>query len=145
MNRQRLLRLNSVTIKLFVRYILRNEKIDENIGVNLMFVRNKVIQKYNKDFLNKDCPTDVICFEDNRNRGSAGDVIISVDMAVEYAGNHNIDVEEELARYVVHGVLHSLGYDDIIKEDKRKMFRRQEKLLSEWINAENHILSLPGN
>ena len=44
---------------------IENEKISNDVGINLMFVRNNVIRKYNKDFLNKDNPTDVISFEGN--------------------------------------------------------------------------------
>lgn len=137
-NRQRLLKLNSDKIKLLARYVLKNENIGNDVGINLMFVRNNVIRKYNKDFLNKDNPTDVISFEGNINDGSAGDIIISVEKAVEYAAQNNIDVNEELARYVIHGVLHCLGYEDIIDRERRAMFKRQEELLKKYsiINKE---------
>jgi len=132
-NRQRLFRLNSNEIKLLVRYVLRNEKISDDDGINLMFVRNKVIRKYNKKFLDRDNPTDVISFDGNINEGSVGDIVISVDMAAEYAAENNIEVNDELARYIIHGVLHCLGYEDITVKQKRKMFKRQEDLLREWI------------
>ncbi|MCK5852338.1 rRNA maturation RNase YbeY [bacterium] len=134
-NRQRLLKLNSDKIKLLARYVLKNENIGNDVGINLMFVRNNVIRKYNKDFLNKDNPTDVISFEGNINDGSAGDIIISVEKAVEYAAQNNIDVNEELARYVIHGVLHCLGYEDIIDKERRAMFKRQEELLEKWYSV----------
>jgi len=132
-NRQRLLKLNSNEIKSLARYVLENEKISNDVGINLMFVRNNVIRKYNKDFLNKDHPTDVISFEGNISDGSAGDIIISAEKAVEYAAQNNIDVDEELARYIIHGILHCLGYEDIIDKERRVMFKRQEELLREWI------------
>ena len=137
-NRQRLLKLNSDKIKSLARYILENEKIDNDVGINLMFVRNNIIRKYNKDFLNNDNPTDVISFEGNLNDGSAGDIIISVEKAVEYAAQNNINVYEELARYIIHGILHCLGYEDIIDRERRAMFKRQEELLKKYsiINKE---------
>jgi len=131
-NRQRLLKLNSDKIKLLARYVLENEKISNDVGINLMFVRNNIIRKYNKKFLNKDNPTDVISFEGNINDGSAGDIIISVEKAAEYAARNNINVNEEIARYVIHGILHCLGYEDTTDNKSRKMFKRQEKLLDEW-------------
>ncbi len=132
-NRQRLLKLNSDKIKLLARYVLENEKISNDVGINLMFVRNNIIRKYNKSFLNKDNPTDVISFEGNINDGSAGDIIISVEKAAEYAAQNNINVNEEIARYVIHGILHCLGYEDIIDKERRAMFKRQEELLRKWI------------
>lgn len=134
-NRQRLLKLNSNEIKLLARYVLENEKIGNDVGINLMFVRNNLIRKYNKEFLNKDNPTDVISFEGNLNNGSAGDIIISVEKAVEYAAQNNIDVDEEISRYIIHGILHCLGYEDIIDKDRCAMFKRQEELLSKYLTT----------
>ena len=134
-NRQRLLKLNSNEIKLLARYVLENEKISNDVGINLMFVRNNVIRKYNKDFLNKDNPTDVISFEGNISDGSVGDIIISVEKAAEYAAQNNIDVDEELARYIIHGILHCLGYEDIIDKERRAMFKRQEELLRKYLTT----------
>jgi len=131
-NRQRFLRLNSNKIKSLARYILENEKIGNDVGINLMFVRNNIIKKYNKEFLNENIPTDVISFEGNISDGSAGDIIISTEKAAEYAAKNNIDVNEELMRYVIHGILHCLGYEDTTNNKRRKMFIRQEKLLEKW-------------
>lgn len=134
-NRQRLLKLDSDKIKSLARYVLENEKISNDVGINLMFVRNNLIRKYNKEFLNKDNPTDVISFEGNPNDGSAGDIIISVEKAVEYAAQNNIDVDEEISRYIIHGILHCLGYEDIIDKDRRAMFKRQEELLRQYLTT----------
>ncbi len=134
-NRQRLLKLNSDKIKLLARYVLENEKISNDVGINLMFVRNNVIRKYNNFFLKKDNPTDVISFEGNVSDGSAGDIIISVEKAVEYAAQNNIDVDEELSRYIIHGILHCLGYDDIIDKKRSVMFKRQEELLRKYLTT----------
>ena len=131
-NRQRLLKLDSDKIKSLARYILENEKIKNDVGINLMFVRNNIIKKYNKEFLNKNTPTDVISFEGDINGGSAGDIIICTERAAEYAEQNNIDANEELARYIIHGILHCLGYEDTTDNERQKMFERQEKLLERW-------------
>ena len=131
-NRQRFLKLNSDKIKILARYILKSENVSDNIGINIMFVRNNLIRKYNKEFLNRDNPTDVISFEGSLSSGSAGDIVISVEKAAEYADQNNIDVNEELARYVIHGILHCLGYEDTTRNEKKVMFKRQEKLLKDW-------------
>ena len=132
-NRQRLLKLDSNKIKSLARYVLKNEKISNDVGINLMFVRNNIIRKYNKKFLNKDNPTDVISFEGDINNNSAGDIIISVDKAAEYAEHNNINLDEEIARYIIHGILHCLGYEDIIDKERRKMYKRQEELLKKYL------------
>ena len=55
--------------------------------------------------------------------------MISTDYAAAEARKRRIPVEEELLRYVAHGVLHLLGYDDHAPADKRRMWERQERYL----------------
>ena len=142
-NRQRFLKLDSNKIKSLARYILENENIANEVGINLMFVRNNIIKKYNKKFLDKNVPTDVISFEGSINDGSAGDIIISTEKAAEYASQNNIDVKVELLRYVTHGVLHCLGYEDTTEKCRDKMFKRQEKLLKEYLTINPNEIPLP--
>ena len=61
-----------------------------------------------------------------------GDVIVSAGRAAEYAHAHGIAVDEELGRYVVHGVLHCIGYDDTTDMARTAMAARQELLLHQW-------------
>ena len=55
--------------------------------------------------------------------------VISAEYAVAEAGKRKIPVEEELLRYVAHGILHLLGYDDHRPADKKRMWSRQEREL----------------
>ena len=95
--------------------------------------------------MNCDTPTDVISFEGEINNGTAGDVVISVEKAAEFSSQNNINFNEELERYIVHGILHCLGYDDINPTNKKKMFKRQEQILKKWaeIQTENVFTVLP--
>ena len=131
-NRQRKLKLNKDNIRKIARKVLDSEKVNESTGINIMFVRDSLIQKFNLKYFNKNNPTDVISFPDvelDEVNNSAGDIIISVDRALEFSSENSIDLNEELTRYIVHGILHCLGYEDTTLEKKRKMFKRQEEII----------------
>ena len=66
-----------------------------------------------------------------------GDVAVSIDTAKQMAGKLKIPFKEELTRYLVHGTLHLLGYDDKKPRDKKIMHRRQEWIVNQLCtNAE---------
>ncbi len=94
--------------------------------VGVLFTNNKKIRVMNKKFLNHDAATDVISFGLGE---GVGDIAVSVEMARQMARKLKISFKEELARYLVHGTLHLLGYRDKKKKDKIKMHARQERIL----------------
>ncbi|MBI4432433.1 MAG: rRNA maturation RNase YbeY [Candidatus Omnitrophica bacterium] len=104
---------------------LRAEKAGGwSIGVNL--VNDRQIRAINKRYLNHDYATDVIAFGYG---DKLGDIVVSKDTARRMAGELKIAYKEELARYIVHGTLHLLGYDDRKESDRKRMHERQERFL----------------
>ena len=88
------------------------------------------IRKLNARFRNQDKHTDVLAFPLNDTDDIGvylGDVVISIDRAREQAPRFNNDLEGELARLIVHGILHLLGYDHHTPSDGKKM-KVQERL-----------------
>jgi len=90
--------------------------------IQALVTDDKRIRRINKRYLKHDYATDVISFD-------TGDVVVSADTARRYAKEHGIPFREELARYLVHGALHFLGYDDRKTAECRRMHARQEALL----------------
>ncbi len=132
-NRQRKLKLDNDKIRKIARKVLDSENVNKSTGINIMFVRDALIQKFNLKYFNKNNPTDVISFPDVEHdelNNSAGDIIISVDRALEFSSENSIDLDEELTRYIIHGTLHCLGYEDTTPVKKRKMFKKQEELIA---------------
>ena len=110
-----------------IRKTLSSEKIRKaRFGVRL--VRDKEIRRINKKFLKHDYATDVISFSYGE-PDYLGDLVVSVDTARRLSRELGISYKEELARYLVHGTLHLLGYDDKAPKHKAKMFKRQEAIL----------------
>ena len=99
--------------------------------LSVAFVRNAAIRKINRQFLQHDFATDVISFP--LGTDLVGELVISAEFAARQARARRIPVEEELLRYVAHGTLHLLGYDDRRPADKARMWKRQERELSRVI------------
>jgi len=103
-------------------------------AMEISFVGPRVMARINKDFLNHQGITDVISFvydKDIDNDWTENEItielIISVDFAIkEGAERKDSSYEYELVLYIVHGMLHAVGEDDL--DDKsRKIMRRREK------------------
>lgn len=95
--------------------------------VSLAFVTDAAMRKINRKFLNHDFTTDVLSFPIGGDPW--GELVICAPYAAREARRRRIPVEEELLRYVAHGLLHLLGYDDHDPKDKKRMWARQEREL----------------
>ncbi|WP_366247180.1 rRNA maturation RNase YbeY [Terribacillus aidingensis] len=139
---------NSVTadyvdlIDRLIQYAAEAEKITEEAEMSITFVDNAEIQVINRNYRQKDVPTDVISFamqEEGEGEQQIigeeipivyGDIIISVDKAKEQAEEYQHSVDRELGFLALHGFLHLLGYDHMNEADEKKMFGRQEEILN---------------
>ena len=96
--------------------------------INIILVDNKQIQELNKQYRDKDVPTDVLTFPDG-NYNNLGDLFISLEKCEEQRIDYGHSFERELGFLLVHGLLHTLGYDHQTKEQEEEMTTLQEKLL----------------
>jgi probable rRNA maturation factor len=115
-------------------FVLKEEQSPER-EVSLLLVDDPSISELNAKHLGKNQPTDVLAFP-MAQLGDAetpleilGDVVVSAERAVQYAAENGLRVEEELSLYLIHGLLHLLGYDDTQPGKNRKMRRREQELL----------------
>lgn len=120
------------------RRVLASEGVREAM-VSITFLGTRAMAALNRKHLGHRGATDVISFgfSQSARRGPViGDIYIAPDVARENARRHDAGVREELARLVVHGVLHVLGYDHADDESRvaSPMWRRQERLLSRVVD-----------
>ncbi len=120
------------------------EKVTEGSEVSVTFVNNERIHEINKEYRQKDAPTDVISFAmEEMGEGEIeiigedvpavlGDIIISIDRTKEQAEEYGHSYERELGFLAIHGFLHLLGYDHMNEEDEKVMFSRQKELLEQY-------------
>jgi probable rRNA maturation factor len=121
-----------------VRGVLRAERIPSAL-VSVTFLTPRAIAALNRRHLGHRGPTDVISFGMRDADGPVvGDIYIAPAVARENARRHGVSVREELARLVVHGTLHVLGWDHPEDETRTTspMWRRQETLLRRLLARE---------
>ena len=114
-----------------VKKVLKGEnKGTEHISV--AFVSPEEIQQLNKTYRKKDTPTDVLSFEKVSDfKDEFSEVIICPAVVRENAKESHLTLKKEMAKMLIHGILHTLGYDhEISKAEEERMFARQDFYLS---------------
>ncbi len=107
-----------------VAQVLQEEKrsCDE---VSIYFVDTPTISNLHLEYFGDGSTTDCISFpldeEDPSPYHVLGDVFVCPETAIHYAQAHQLNPYEETTLYVVHGLLHLMGYDDIEDEDQKEM------------------------
>lgn len=106
--------------------------------VSVAFVDDAYIRDLNRAYRGIDKSTDVLAFpmreevpgEDGDEPSVLlGDVVVSLPTAVHQAAEYGVGLEFEVARLLVHGTLHLLGYDHVKDEDAEAMRGREEAIL----------------
>ena len=93
--------------------------------VEISIVDDSTIAEVHGEFLDDPTATDAITFP-------YGEVLVSCDTAESYAEAHGLPREEELFRYMVHGLTHLHGYLDYEPADREALFAVQEPLVSRF-------------
>lgn len=117
--------------------VLRSEQFKGSAKVSVTFVNNEEIRELNNKYRKKDAPTDVLSFPTAENgkypiepeTGIAliGDVVISVEKALEQAEKYGHALQQEISFLTTHSVLHLLGYDHENGGIDRIKMREKEK------------------
>lgn len=129
--------VNENEIKEYVEKVLTKEYESEApVYMSLLFTGNDEIQVINREYRDKDQPTDVISFAYHETEDfdigpydTLGDIVISLERVVEQAKEYNHSEKRELYYVLTHGILHLLGYDHIEEEDKIEMRAKEEEIL----------------
>ena len=110
--------------------ILEGEACKRKGTLSIVIVDDAVIRQLNSEYLGRDRTTDVIAFplEDDSD-DVWGEAYISADRARDQAADYGVTCEEEMARLVIHGVLHLLGYDDRDDASRHKMRSLEDEYL----------------
>ena len=125
----------SKIIKKAVKAALVYERVDYGCEINVKITDNAGIQKLNREYRQKDAPTDVLSFpmgDVNPENGLMilGDIVISEQKAREQGENLNQSFEREIMFLSVHATLHLLGYDhELSEEDDLVMINKQKEIM----------------
>lgn len=124
----RRLPLSPRVVRRVVRAVLQGER--RRALVSVTFLGRDRMRRLNARFTGHDRPTDVLAFTLRPPVGlPVGDVYVCPWVAAREARSHRVPLREELIRLVVHGTLHTLGYDhpEGVERTRSPMWRRQER------------------
>lgn len=136
-----------------IEFALKEEEVKCETQISLIFVDNDEIKDINRETRSIDKETDVLSFPmiDYEKRKVfkeqysnyefdetyfdgeelvLGDIVISLEKAVEQSEEYNHSYDREAAYLAVHSVLHLLGYDHMEEDEKQVMRDREEAILN---------------
>ncbi len=115
---------------------------EENLSAGelcVVIADDHLLQSLNRDYRNKDMPTDVLSFNylDSSDPHSlpgeefaVGDIYISVEKAYAQAERAGHDIKREIALLAIHGLLHLLGYEHSAGINAEKMREKEQDALN---------------
>ncbi len=114
----------------------------KRLSASISVVDDPTIHRLNREHLDHDWPTDVISFVFENDGGEVdGEVIASVDTAARLALQAGWSTADELLLYIIHGLLHLAGMDDIEAEDRERMRAAESECLAALaVPAASHYL-----
>ena len=95
--------------------------------VSLLLTDDEEIGRLHDEHLGDPSATDVMSFE----MGDGAEVVVSVETARRVAKQHGTTIRAEVALYIVHGILHTVGYDDKGAADRQRMRDAERAILTE--------------
>lgn len=124
-------------IKDIILECLDYEGYDYSYEVSLSFVDNKEIQELNREFRGIDRATDVLSFplltdefDIELEEESLGDIVISLERALEQSLEYDHSFEREVCFLVCHSMFHLLGYNHDTDENTKEMREKEEYILN---------------
>jgi probable rRNA maturation factor len=111
--------------------------LNKKVSLTILLSNNKNIKKLNKNFRNKNKPTDILSFPLNKKikitkQTYLGDIIISYDFINKPKSQNLHSFKHKLIKIFIHGFLHLVGYDHIKNNDFKKMLK-EEKLIYQTV------------
>ena len=125
------LKVDPDAIVRLVRGVLEAEDVSA-AAISVALVDDATIRGVNRRHLGHDWPTDVISFplSDPGEPGLSGELVVSAETAAAAARRAGVSARDELALYLVHGLLHLCGYDDTAADDRDAMRDREGAILA---------------
>ena len=138
-NRQRRDPVPAVWLSRLARAAVRRLRVRAKGTFSVVFVDAGQMRRLNARFTGHRALTDVLSFRypaegaggSLKEELVVGEIIVAPAAARRYAQAHGLSYREELARYIVHGLLHWIGHEDRTAQQQRKMRKLEDGLLKQ--------------
>lgn len=129
------------TLERLVRHVVDTEGASL-VHVSVVLSDHETVRHLNRTYLDHDYNTDVLSFslrgdDDTESMAVEGEVYVDLDTAAERHEEFATSFEREAYRYVVHGVLHLLGYDDATEAGQQAMRKREDRYLDAVLSTDS--------
>ena len=121
---------NKLPTKKWITQCVKKEN-KEIIKIEFFFSTDTYLNKLNKKHLNHNTLTDVITLDYSTKKHIIGDIFISIDRITENSKQYKTTFKRELARVMIHGVLHLIGYKDKSVDEKIIMREKENEYLDQ--------------
>ncbi|WP_263786145.1 rRNA maturation RNase YbeY [Salinibacter grassmerensis] len=129
-----------------LRHVIRHVVDAEEASLahlSLVLTDHDTVRRLNQSYLDHDYDTDVLSFSlregpapsEDSEEGVEGEVYVDLDTAAERHDEFDTSFEREAYRYVVHGLLHLIGYDDAQPSGQAKMREKEDQYLDAVLSA----------
>jgi probable rRNA maturation factor len=132
------LRLDDAVLREVIRHVLAAEGATL-VHLSVVLTGHETVRRLNRSYLDHDYDTDVLSFSlrdesvsdapETEAEGVEGEVYVDLDTAAERHEEFDTSFEREAYRYVIHGVLHLVGYDDATASGQDAMRQKEDQYL----------------
>lgn len=144
-NKQKDLKIHKRPLHNLVEVVLSLHSVKPDF-VYISFITAKAMREIHAEHFNDPSDTDCMSFPvdpwGEHHPHVFGQIVVCPKTALIYSQNHQKDPYDELALYIVHGLLHCLGFDDLNPKDRRLM-RKEEARMMEALEKNGIRLSNP--
>ena len=124
--------LDEARVRRAVQMILEDASVSR-AEISVAVVDDETTRRLHSEYLDQDEPTDVLSFVlEGGRQNLEGEVVVGAETAAAMAPRFGFDAEDELLLYVIHGVLHLVGYDDTTAEKQAEMHRQEAIYLARF-------------
>lgn len=132
------LQLDDAVLRQVIRHVLSAEEASL-VHLSVVLTGHETVRHLNRSYLDHDYDTDVLSFSlrdepptdapETEEEGVEGEVYVDLDTAAERHEEFDTSFEREAYRYVIHGVLHLVGYDDATASGQEAMRQKEDQYL----------------
>ncbi len=125
-------KIATAEVSKLVKRVLQVERISAQ-GIHIILVDDEYLRRLHREYLDDDTPTDVMTFDLSDDGGVEGEIYISLDRAKAHAIQFDVSLDAEIARLIIHGLLHLKGYDDSTESRTKEMRERENYYLNKYL------------
>lgn len=122
-------------IKKWIISVIEKENFKTG-NINIVFKNDEDIKTINFEHLSHNYYTDIITFDYTEAEVLSGDIFISVERVKENAVKFNVELQNEMLRVIIHGILHLIGFNDSNTSETKEMRYMEDKCLKDYFSRE---------